>query len=201
MPLNKAQLMVPPDGPGIIGAVRAGTNIVIDPDGTINAVPDDGFTLTLPLPSGTKMIFTNATAPRGWVLDTANVDSTLRVMNAGAGTGGSLAFSTVFANQTVTGTVNLSGLTVNGTVAGTQVNQNQLPSHTHSYLTRNQCCTENVPQEAGQMARTNTNTDATGGNQAHNHGWSGTISGSGTFTGGTVDLRVKYVDCIVCAKA
>jgi hypothetical protein len=38
MALNKAQLMEVPGGPGVVGAVKAGTNITISPDGTISAV-------------------------------------------------------------------------------------------------------------------------------------------------------------------
>lgn len=46
MPIDKAQLVTAPDGdqsiPGYIGAVKAGTNITIDPDGTINAYGGPG---------------------------------------------------------------------------------------------------------------------------------------------------------------
>lgn len=199
MALNRAQLMNPPGGPGVIGAVKAGLNIQIEPDGTINAIQP---TLGLGdvLPGGTKMVFTQATAPTGWTIDTTNVGATLRMNNIGGGTGGSLDFTNVFANQVVTGTVSLGNLSVSGTVGSTSLNVNQIASHTHTYLTRNQCCTENVPVESGQMARQNTNTGAAGGNQGHNHSWTGTVVGSGTFTGGNVDLRVKYIDCIVATK-
>ncbi len=37
MALNKAQLMEVPGGPGVVGAIKAGTNISITPDGTISA--------------------------------------------------------------------------------------------------------------------------------------------------------------------
>lgn len=45
MPLNKAQLMDAPGGPGVIGAVKAGTNITISADGTISS-QNSGGTIT-----------------------------------------------------------------------------------------------------------------------------------------------------------
>lgn len=42
MPLAKAQFMEPPGGPGILGAIKAGDNIIISPDGTISSTGGEG---------------------------------------------------------------------------------------------------------------------------------------------------------------
>lgn len=60
------------------------------------------------IPSGTRMAFQQATPPVGWVKEIAAAynDAALRfVTGATATTGGTQAFSTVFASQTPTGTV------------------------------------------------------------------------------------------------
>ena len=60
MALNVAQLMNVPGGPGVIGAVKAGANITITPDGVISAGSDAsvlaGYGLTNTLDNATLKV-------------------------------------------------------------------------------------------------------------------------------------------------
>jgi len=75
-------------------------------------------------PSGTAMLFVQNTAPTGWTKSTTHDNKALRVVSGTAGSGGSVAFTTAFASQSVTGTVGSTTLTAN-----------QIPSHTHTGTT------------------------------------------------------------------
>ena len=152
MPLNKAQLMATPGGPGVIGAVRAGLGIAIAGDGTISLDPNQvvaklvaGANVSLQpstgigtvtvnaipeaagdFPSGTITIFIQASAPSGWTQVTSQNDKAIRVVNgSGGGSGGSVSFSSTFTSIPVTGSVSFSGLSVSG---GSTNNVSQSPS-------------------------------------------------------------------------
>lgn len=141
MPLNKAQLMATPGGPGVIGAVKAGNGIAISTDGTIsidpNAVvaklvaganvsltPNTGLgTVTInaipeaagDFPPGTVTLFVQASAPAGWTQINSQNNKAIRVVNgSGGGSGGSNPFTSVFTSVPVTGSVSFSGLSVSG---------------------------------------------------------------------------------------
>jgi hypothetical protein len=88
-------------------------------------------------PSGTRMSFQQTTAPTGWTKDTtAAIDnSALRFVTGAASSGGSVAFTTAFASQSVTGSVaatatatatnqaTTAGGSVGATAAATATNQ------------------------------------------------------------------------------
>ena len=141
MPLNKAQLMATPGGPGVIGAVKAGNGIAIATDGTISIdpntvvaklvaganvslVPSTGLgTVTInaipeaagDFPAGTITLFVQASAPAGWVQVNSQNNKAIRVVNGtGGGSGGSQPFTSVFTAVPVTGSVSFSGLSVSG---------------------------------------------------------------------------------------
>lgn len=141
MPLNKAQLMATPGGPGVIGAVKAGNGIAIATDGTISIDPNTvvaklvaGANVSLSpaagvgtvtinaipeaagdFPPGTITIFIQASAPSGWTQVTSQNDKAIRVVNGnGGGSGGSASFSSTFTSVPVTGSVSFSGLSVSG---------------------------------------------------------------------------------------
>lgn len=83
--LNKAQLLETPGGPGIVGAVKAGTNITIAPDGTISS---SGVTQIV---GGGGITVQNPTGPTVTITATGGIGS----LTAGQ-------------NITITGTTNLT---------------------------------------------------------------------------------------------
>lgn len=151
-----------------------------DINAIINAVnASSGF------PSGTKMLFNQSAAPTGWTKQTSVDNAALRVVSgtSGGGTGGSVAFSTLF---TTGKTVSLSG-----NVGATTLTVNQMPSHTHSYYGyRQNDGTLGYGHYKDSLGITLT-TGATGGSSSHTHSLSGTA---------TIALNVKYTDVIICAK-
>ena len=181
-------------------------------------------TLTLPavtatvdaFPSGTVMVFAQTAAPTGWTKSTTHNDKALRVVSGSASSGGSVAFTTAFASQAVS-----------GTVGDTTLNSSQIPSHTHTGSTSTASLTGgfgpfrqtlNSPDasasgvfslgaqfgsgdaNAGSRNTRSINmdashahsftTDATGGGSSHTH----------SFTGTAINLAVQYVDVILATK-
>lgn len=149
-----------------------------DINAIINAVnASSGF------PSGTKMLFNQSAAPTGWTKQTSVNDSALRVVSGnGGGTGGSVAFSTLF---TTGKTVSLSG-----NVGATTLTVSQMPSHSHTTVyqsTGSSSKNSYASFGSGSMVHTGAN----GGSGSHTHSLSGTA---------TIALNVKYTDVIICAK-
>jgi hypothetical protein len=131
-----------------------------------------------PIPSGTIMLFAQTAAPTGWTKNTTtNDNSALRVVTGTAGTGGSVAFTTAFASQSVAGTNSGYTLTVPDT-----------PAHSHSNNFGG-----GVPTGTGSsitVGGTALNTGAQGGGGSHTH----------TFTGTAINMAVQYVDVIQASK-
>jgi hypothetical protein len=67
--------------------------------------------------SGTRLAFQQTAAPTGWTKDLTHNNKALRIINGTVGTGGTVAFTTAFASQSVSGTVG------NQTATGTVGNQ------------------------------------------------------------------------------
>lgn len=146
-------------------------------------------------PTGTKLLFHQAAAPTGWTKQTTVNDAALRVVSGttGGGTGGSVAFSTLFAaGKTVT---------LSGNVGATTLTTNQISAHGHTatlaagYWDNFGNLEDGVPYGAGvegRTTRTSRSTLNTGGSKSHTHTLSGTA---------TIALNVKYTDVIICAKA
>ena len=83
---------------------------------------------TSPIPATTVMLFYQSAAPTGWTQVTSLNDYDLRLVSgAGGTTGGTTAYSTVFANQTPTFTGAIGSLAGGATTLSTT----QIPSHTH----------------------------------------------------------------------
>ena len=155
------------------------------------------------IPAGTRMLFQQTAAPTGWTKITTEDDKALRVVSGTASTGGSVAFTSAFAAQSVTGTV---ANTVSGSTAGHTLTISQIPSHTHSqYTDRVQEGYDNgvsyagYSPSAGNHSPTTWNIGSTGGGQSHAHG-AGSLAVSSTFTGSNIDMSVQYVDVIICSK-
>lgn len=157
-------------------------------------------------PAGTRLLFHQAAAPTGWTKQTTVNDAVLRVVSGttGGGTGGSLAFSALFAAG--------KAVTLSGNVGETTLLTVDMPAHRHpmfvdsdgstKVLQNQYCCVENTGASGGYCIAGSPGTidDVTlgfsggrGESRPHSHSLS-----SGTAT---LDLNVKYTDVIICAKA
>lgn len=134
--------------------------------------------IPLPFPIGTAMLFIQASAPVGWTKSTSYNDYALRIVSgSGGSTGGSVAFTTAFANTNV---------------GATTLSTSQLAAHAHQIS----------PSTAGTFYNTFTiltsslftsglgtgslaGTNNTGGGNSHTH---------------SVTLAVQYIDAIICTK-
>ena len=136
-------------------------------------------------PSGTVVLFYQASAPTGWTQVTSLNDYDLRLVSGTGGTtGGTTAYSTVFTNQTPT----ISG---SFSVGATTLSTAQMPSHTHNFYVDG-----GGPLGAQGVANADVAcpTSATGGGGSHTH----SFSGSGTSS--AVTLNVRYANIIICSK-
>jgi len=168
----------------------AGSNTLTFPAATAKV---DAF------PSGTVMLFAQTAAPTGWTKSTTHNDKALRVVSGSASSGGSVAFTTAFASQAVSGTIGNTTLTTA-----------QIPAHSHNVVDPGHTHTMNEPvrgtgtsNQAGssgqgiqsitptmQSVTTGISISNTGGGEAHTH----------TFTGTAINLAVSYVDVILATK-
>jgi hypothetical protein len=147
-------------------------------------VETDPSAIPPPFASGTKMLFVQAAAPFGWTKVTTYNDYALRIVSGtGAGTGGSVAFSTAF---------------VNGNVGSTTLSSSQMPSHIHDIALHNPSGTTNadwitVGSQSinsddyfwGNAGPFNSYMQSTGGSSSHAH---------------SISLAVQYIDAIICTK-
>jgi hypothetical protein len=134
--------------------------------------------------AGTKLTFNQSAAPTGWTKLTTYDNAALRVVSGAVGDGGSIDFTTAFASHTTTGTVASHALTLA-----------QMPNHNHSSFhaaTVNGTFGASRGGDPGDAAQSPgiASLPSDGGGQGHDHG----------FTGGALDLSVKYVDVIICSK-
>ena len=148
-----------------------------------------------------SMIFFSQAAPSYWTKSLAHNNKALRVVSGnggGFGSGGTSgpggsSFSTIMTTRPVPGSVTTSGSVGNHTLT-----LQQIPSHTHN---TGSLVTIRYGSEVAGKSPTlgldfiNSPTSATGGGQAHNH----PFSGSNSPVSGSVDLRVQYIDVIVCS--
>jgi hypothetical protein len=150
------------------------------------------------VPQNSVSIFYQASAPTGWTKDTTHNDKTLRVVNGtGGGSGGTSPFTTVFPNALRT--FSSPNIPVTGTVGNTTLSTPQLPSHTHP-----NGGSVGLTPGGGDVAfgagwtRTSPSTGSgpTVGGGAHAHPWSGTAQWALD-----VDLRITYIDVILCSFA
>ena len=89
-------------------------------DGVLTAAKIGDPTNLKVLPTGTKALFYQGSAPTNWTKQTTDNDKALRVVSGTGGTaGGSTAFSSVFASRQTTGGVAISGTPGDTVAAGT----------------------------------------------------------------------------------
>jgi len=150
------------------------------------------------IPSGTKMLFQQTSAPTGWTKDTTHNNKALRVVSGTASSGGSIDFTTAFTSRGISGT---SGATAaGGTVGNTTLTIDQIPSHTHTITYGTNDVNGGGGQYPTYLDRTGATatTNAAGGGQSHTHSFSG-ASHTHSFST-TLDMAVQYVDLIIATK-
>lgn len=132
-----------------------------DDAGNVTKLTEDG-TVASAIPSGTKMLFAQDTAPTGWTkVTTASLDeSVLRlVTTTTVTTGGDDAFTTVFSSSKATESHTLT--------------TDEIPSHTHTYERPNSPGSQsigtgpNVPNV--NTITSGVATGSTGGGSGHTH--------------------------------
>ena len=152
------------------------------------------------IPAGSRMLFQQTAAPTGWVKETSSNNVALRVVSGTASTGGTVAFTTAFTSYSVAISGNTGNKAAGGTVANHTLSNARIPSHTHSY---------NRPAGgSGGGGKSSTisgssaaNTGASGGSQAHNHGFTGSNHNHSFSGSSTVNVDVQYVDVIIATKS
>ena len=141
----------------------------------------------VPFASGTRLVFQQSSAPVGWTKDVTHNNKAIRVVSGTVSSGGSVAFTTAFASQAVS-----------GSVGNTTLSEAQMPSHSHGQqvsANANTGGSGNRLDYAGDFTGLSAypqgiNTLNTGGGGAHNHSFSGTA----------INLAVQYVDIIIATK-
>lgn len=134
--------------------------------------------------SGTTMLFVQTSAPTGWTKSTTHNDKALRVVSGTASSGGSVAFTTAFAN---------------GNTGATTLSTSQIPSHDHSGVPPNWSIYNNgaTGVYAGvDRAQGNVTASVT----APNVTFAVAAQGSGGSHSHSISLAVQYVDVIICTK-
>ena len=215
---DSGQSVVITQGSGNSVTINNGETRIVYADGAGAgaAVVDLTATLAAGVPSGTKQLFVQTSAPTGWTKDTSNNnDSAIRIVTGSVSTGGSTGFSSALATPSVTGSIagapdaGTLAVNVSGNIADTTLSINQIPSHSHSY-TRPYTAQRDTNYNEYNNYYVNTgsaNTGNAGGGGSHNHAHNlaGAVSGTpgvGNLALGssTAAINVKYVDVIVATK-
>ncbi len=219
---DSGQSVVITQGSGNSVTINNGETRIVYADGAGSgaAVVDLTATLAAGVPSGTKQLFVQTSAPTGWTKDTSNNnDSAVRIVTGSVGTGGSTAFTSAFATPAVSGTVNVNGapdagnlaVSISGSISSTTLSTSQIPSHNHGFRNRvsDPGPTPSTQFYQGNVSNNNNIINSTGGGGSHNHGHnlSGSLTGApgvgnlgSTLSSSTASINVKYVDVIVATK-
>jgi hypothetical protein len=168
-------LAVANGGTGITSSGAAGNILTSNGTGWASSAP-------VIFPSGTAMLFAQTAAPTGWTKSTTHDNKALRVVSGTASSGGSVAFTSAFASQSVIGTVGDTALTIA-----------QMPAHTHQVGAWYSVYTSSPASYSVQNypgTTTSFTTSSVGSGDVHTH----------TFTGTAINLAVQYVDVIIATK-
>ena len=154
------------------------------------------------IPAGSRMLFQQTAAPTGWVKQTSYNNRALRVVSGTVGTGGTVAFTTAFKPFTVSISGNTGNKAAGGTVANHTLSNARIPSHTHTYTSTGNANSGAYYKGNSNLGAKTFNSGASGGSQAHNHGFTGS-NHNHSFSGssGAVNVDVQYVDVIIATKS
>jgi hypothetical protein len=163
--------------------IQSGTSITFNDATTQTSAANVFYT------SGTAMLFQQTAAPTGWTKVTTYNNYAIRIVSGSVSTGGTVAFTTAFASQAVSGT------NTSGAVTATTLTTAQIPSHTHDYANANSPSSTGCGSSGPYNVYNTTATGATGGGTSHTHAFT-----QPTFTGTAINLAVQYVDHIIATK-
>jgi hypothetical protein len=132
----------------------------------------------------------------------------LRVVSGTAGSGGSVGFTTAFAERAVNGTIGSTA--AGGTVASHSLSWHEMPAHSHEHVHLQAMTGFGVSPNSYAFGRYIGTvgdgralpahyTGQSGSSWGHSHGFTGQ-SHSHDFTGTAIDLAVAYVDIIIATK-
>ncbi len=172
---------------------------------------NDGTSITSKysvLAQNTVSVFYQAAAPTGWTQVTAHNDKALRLVNGTGGGfgygnqsgGGGNTFTQTFPSSTSSVSVNYnSNVPVTGSVGGHNLAISEIPDHTHNSLVGPSA---SASTGSGNFRTSGSNqtggvTSPQGIGQAHDHPWSGSINFNVNGSG-SIDLRLQYIDVIIC---
>ena len=152
--------------------------------------------MALEIPSGSITVMKVSTAPTGWVKTNTNNLNVFRVVTGSASSGGSVDYTSVFIVHTTTSS------SISGSAGGTALTAPQLPLHTHRYHSISASSHMQIPAPGLAVSQAPSSpmgvSGSIGVSDSHTH--SATLT-SGSFSGSNIDLRVKYVDCILVQRS
>lgn len=166
----------------VVGDNITSSTIVVSTSGTIAGHPITNF------PSTTAMPFNQTSAPTGWTKSATNNDKALRVTTGTVSTGGSVAFSTLFARTAV------DNYTLISSDAPTHAHNVMVDASSSSPLTA-----PNILARIGSYGGSTNNYEGAGSASTANVGLSSS-SGGGNPHLHAIDMRLQYVDVIIATK-
>lgn len=182
-------------GANTVGVSANGSRIAeIGPNG-ISDVHGNAMTA---FPAGTKMLFLQADAPVGWTKDTTHNNKALRIVSgAGGGSGGSTAFTDVFAARTIVQAnlpaVNLSSgsLSASSSATASSVGTNGVTNGNWNVGAGSSRTVQQLIKNGGSLD--NFSIDVSVSTSV-----SGVVPLGGSNT--PMNFAVAYVDAIICTK-
>lgn len=182
--VSNRQIPLPKATPSVLGGVKVGTGLAVDINGVLSAA-----STAADLPTGTRMLFAQASAPTGWIQDVTDVTNNrmLRVVNtAGNGVGG--VDSPFLMNKVPPHTHTINPSVISTSSAG---------AHTHTYTDYGMNAPGNGDHgDGGQGGYTNR---VTGAAVAHTHTVDIPQTTSAVNTGADT-WQPRYLNIIVCHK-
>jgi hypothetical protein len=150
------------------------------------------------IPSGTKMLFVQTSAPTGWTKDTTHNNKALRVVTGTAGSGGNIHFTSAFANRTVSDTA------AGGSVHHHTLSWHEMPAHHHLVDHAQALATFGTEGSrwyhrvhgtyVAASHQPDRRTSGAGSSWGHAHGF------NGHHHNHSLDMAVQYVDVIIATK-